>query len=52
MVQRVEMRELRDVIRAADPQAFVAVLEASDVMGYFRRRTAIDYLRQRAERAE
>jgi uncharacterized membrane-anchored protein YitT (DUF2179 family) len=52
VVQRVEMRELRDVIRAADPQAFVAVLEASDVMGYFRRQTAIDYLRKRADRAE
>ncbi len=52
VVQRVEMRELRDVIRAADPQAFVAVLEASDVMGYFRRQTAIDYFRKRADRAE
>ena len=52
VVQRVEMRELRDVIRAADPLAFVAVLEASDVMGYFRRQTAIDYLRKRADRAE
>ncbi len=52
VVQRVEMRELRDVIRAADPAAFVAVLEASDVMGYFRRQSAIDYLRKRADRAE
>lgn len=52
VVQRVELRELRDLIRAVDPSAFVVVFEASDVMGYFRHRTAIDYWRKRSDRAE
>jgi len=52
VVQRVEMRELRDLIRAVDPSAFVVVFEASDVMGYFRHQTAIDYWRRQIDRAE
>lgn len=40
VVTRYELRELRDIIRAVDPNAFVTVLEASDVMGRFKTPTA------------
>lgn len=40
VVTRYELRELRDIIKAVDPNAFVTVLEASDVMGRFKTPTA------------
>jgi len=40
LVTRYELREIRDVILREDPEAFVSVLEASDVIGRFRRPTA------------
>lgn len=40
VVTRFELRELRDIIRSVDENAFVTVLEASDVMGRFRTPTA------------
>ncbi len=40
VITRYELRELRDIVRAEDPHAFVSVLEASDVIGRFRQPTA------------
>ncbi len=44
IVTRYELREIRDIIRAGDPEAFVSVLEASDVIGRFQRPSAFDLL--------
>ncbi|MCI4397478.1 MAG: YitT family protein [Acidobacteria bacterium] len=40
VITRFELRELRDLIREEDPEAFVTVLEASDVIGRFKKPTA------------
>ncbi len=40
VLTRFELGELRDIVREVDPQAFVTVLEASDVIGRFRQPTA------------
>jgi uncharacterized membrane-anchored protein YitT (DUF2179 family) len=40
VVTRFELKELRDLVRSEDPDAFVTVLEASDVMGRFKTPTA------------
>ncbi len=40
VITRFELRELRDLIREEDPGAFVTVLEASDVIGRFKKPTA------------
>lgn len=45
VVSRPEIRELQDIIRAEDRAAFVVVLEASEIMGYFRESTRGDLLR-------
>ena len=42
VVTRFELRELRDIIRSEDPSAFVTVIEASDVIGRFKRPSAFD----------
>jgi uncharacterized membrane-anchored protein YitT (DUF2179 family) len=44
VVTRYELREMRDIIRSADPEAFVSVLEASDVMGRFQRPSAFEQI--------
>ena len=44
VVTRYELREMRDIIRGADPEAFVSVLEASDVMGRFQRPSAFEQI--------
>jgi uncharacterized membrane-anchored protein YitT (DUF2179 family) len=40
VITQFEMREMRDIVKAEDPDAFVSVLEASDVMGRFKQPTA------------
>lgn len=40
IVTRYELREMRDLVRREDPEAFVSVLEASDVIGRFKKPTA------------
>lgn len=40
VITRYEMRDLRDIVKAEDPDAFVSVLEASDVIGRFKKPTA------------
>ncbi len=42
VLTRYELKELKEIIRAEDPQAFVTVFEASDVIGRFKRPTAFD----------
>ena len=50
VLTRYELMELRDIIRTEDPQAFVTVLEASDVIGRFRRPTAFDIWKRHQDR--
>ncbi len=40
VITRYEMRDLRDIVKSEDPDAFVSVLEASDVIGRFKKPTA------------
>jgi uncharacterized membrane-anchored protein YitT (DUF2179 family) len=49
VVTRYELKELQDLVRGEDPEAFVSVLEASDVIGRFKRPTAFS-LWQKARR--
>jgi len=42
VLTRYELRDLRDIVRKEDPEAFVTVFEASDVIGRFKRPTAFD----------
>ncbi len=46
VVTRMEIRELSQIVREEDPWAFTIVLEASDVLGRFRRQTAYDQLKR------
>ncbi len=50
IVTRYELREIRDIIKAGDPEAFVSVLEASDVIGRFQRPSAFEYLAAKRSR--
>lgn len=49
VVTRPELKELSDLVRTEDPEAFVVVLEASDVLGSFRTPTAAAYWRRLQE---
>ncbi len=49
VVTRAELRELGDIVQEEDPQAFVVVLESSEVMGSFRNPTAAAYWRRLQE---
>lgn len=49
VVTRVELRELGDIVQEEDPEAFVVVLESSEVMGSFRSPTAAAYWRRLQE---
>jgi len=42
VLTRYELRDLKDIVREEDPEAFVTVFEASDVIGRFKRPTAFD----------
>jgi uncharacterized membrane-anchored protein YitT (DUF2179 family) len=42
VLTRYELRELQDILKQEDPEAFVTVFEASDVIGRFKRPTAFD----------
>jgi uncharacterized membrane-anchored protein YitT (DUF2179 family) len=46
VVTRAELRELGDIVQEEDPEAFVVVLESSEVMGSFRNPTAAAYWRR------
>lgn len=46
VVTQPEMRELEDIVRDEDPEAFVVVLEASEVVGRFRVPSATSYWRK------
>jgi uncharacterized membrane-anchored protein YitT (DUF2179 family) len=46
VITRFELKELRDIVKGEDPQAFVSVLEASDVVGRFRRPSAFSFLKR------
>lgn len=48
VVTRGELRELADLVQEEDRSAFVVVLEASEVMGRFRKPEAADLLRRLA----
>jgi uncharacterized membrane-anchored protein YitT (DUF2179 family) len=47
VITRFELKELRDIVKGEDPQAFVSVLEASDVVGRFKRPSAFSLLKKR-----
>jgi uncharacterized membrane-anchored protein YitT (DUF2179 family) len=47
VITRFELKELRDIVKNEDPQAFVSVLEASDVVGRFKRPSAFSFLKGR-----
>jgi uncharacterized membrane-anchored protein YitT (DUF2179 family) len=49
VVTRAELRELGDIVQDEDPDAFVVVLESSEVMGSFRNPTAAAYWRRLQE---
>ena len=49
VVTRAELRELGDIVQEEDPDAFVVVLESSEVMGSFRSPTAAAYWRRLQE---
>ena len=49
VITRYELKELQEIVRGEDPEAFVSVLEASDVIGRFKRPTAFS-LWQKARR--
>ncbi len=51
VVTRPEMRELQEIVREEDRDAFVVVLEASAVVGYFREPSAFAYWRERRARS-
>lgn len=50
VVTRAELREIRDAVKDEDPTAFVSVLEASDVIGRFRRPSAFETLKRQGGR--
>lgn len=47
VVTRHELKELQEIVNDADRHAFTVVLEASDVLGHFRRQSVLQYWRQR-----
>lgn len=49
VVTQPETRELADIVRDEDPEAFVVVLEASEVVGRFRTPSAMAYWRKLKE---
>jgi uncharacterized membrane-anchored protein YitT (DUF2179 family) len=49
VVTRAELRELGDIVQEEDTDAFVVVLESSEVMGSFRNPTAAAYWRRLQE---
>jgi uncharacterized membrane-anchored protein YitT (DUF2179 family) len=49
VVTRAELRELGDIVQEEDPDAFVVVLESSEVMGSFRNPTPAAYWRRLQE---
>lgn len=51
VVTRYELKELQEIVRGEDPEAFVSVLEASDVIGRFKRPTAFSLWQKSRRRA-
>ncbi len=49
VVTRAEVRELSDLVHEEDPEAFIVVLESSEVQGAFRNPTAAAYWRRLQE---
>jgi uncharacterized membrane-anchored protein YitT (DUF2179 family) len=49
VITRPEIKEISDLVREADPESFVVVLEASDVLGSFRTPTAAAYWKRLQE---